>query len=106
MKALRWLVISAFAVFIAVCLVEKEKVMGQSGSESQHDSILVINTGTVRSLGLNEQDMLDLVYSVDEIPGFECTPNPSNGLNTNIYLDNGGDKAKGGSRARLRGDGT
>ncbi len=37
--------------------------------------------------GLTAQDMEDLIYGVEEIPGFISVPNPYNGNHTNICLD-------------------
>jgi hypothetical protein len=62
------------------------------GTEVRQGGILARNKGTVRSLGLTAQDMLDLIYAEDEIPGFDCVPHPLTGHHTVIDLDIWGDR--------------
>ena len=64
-----------------------------SGAEIRRGGILARNKGTIRSLGLMAQDMLDLIYAEDEIPGFECVPHPLTGHHTVIGLNIGGDRS-------------
>jgi hypothetical protein len=61
-------------------------------TEVRQGGILARNKGTVRSLGLTAQDMLDLIYAEDEIPGFDCVPHPLTGHHTVIDLDIWGDR--------------
>jgi len=65
------------------------------------DGILVRDNGTLRSLGLTAEDMESLIYRIDEIPGFECRPNPFNDLHTIIGLNGNGDKPRGWLRSHI-----
>jgi len=42
-----------------------------------------------RKTDIDALTLLDLIYAKDEIPGFLATPNPYNGLHTNIVILNG-----------------
>jgi len=42
-----------------------------------------------------------LIYGVDEIPGYECRPNPYNGIHTLIGLNSNGDKLSGWLRSHI-----
>ncbi len=62
---------------------------------------LIRDSGIVRSLGLSAEDMESLIYSADEIPGYECRPNPYNGIHTVIGLNGNGDKPSGWLRSHI-----
>jgi hypothetical protein len=67
-------------------------------SRELRDGVDVERCGTIRSLGLTEEDMLALIYGKEDIPGFECVPHPYSGSHTVIRLDVGGDKPGSGNK--------
>jgi hypothetical protein len=92
-KALLWcgFVGMTFVLLLGV-IGQGGKTVAQPNQELRSGGILITRHGTVRSLGLNEEDMLALVYSEDEIPGFRCVPHPYSGNHTVINLDAWGDR--------------
>jgi len=69
--------------------------------EWQVNDMLISDSGTVRSLGLTVEDMEALTYGVDEIPGYECLPNPYTDNHTIIGLNCNGDKPTGWLRSLI-----
>ncbi|MFA0741061.1 MAG: hypothetical protein DFNUSKGM_001170 [Candidatus Fervidibacter sacchari] len=89
----------AIAAFVAGMLAP---MAGQSRPrEWRVNGMLISDNGTVRSLGLTVEDMEALTYGIDEIPGYECRPNPYNGNHTIIGLNGNGDKPTGWLRSLI-----
>lgn len=70
MKALKKLVILLVALSSIVICLRGGKTQVPPGKEVRKDGLLIVNRGTIRSLGLDENDMMALVYDLDEIPDF------------------------------------
>ncbi len=90
MKAkMLWFGFIVVTLNLLYCLTEREtKTMAQSIQEMRRNGILISKHIDVRSLGLNEEDMLSLVYGEEDIPGFKCEPpSPYAENHTVIYLD-------------------
>ena len=94
MKATRNLVILLAALGSMTICLRGGKTQVPPGKEVRKEGLLIVNRGTIRSLGLDENDMMALVYGLDEIPGFV-------GQYTVIELNVGGDSERGGLESRL-----
>jgi hypothetical protein len=94
----RWgmLAITAFITGMLVPMAGQTRL-----KEWRVNGILISDSGTVRSLGLTVEDMEALTYGVDEIPSYECRPNPYNGNHTIIGLNGNGDKPTGWLRSHI-----
>jgi hypothetical protein len=94
-----WVVVITAVSFVAGMLA---LTAGQPRlKEWRVNGMLISDSGTVRSLGLTVEDMEALTYGVDEIPGYECRPNPYNGNHTIIGLNGNGDKPTGWLRSHI-----
>jgi len=62
------------------------------GQEIRVNGVLIHHWGKEATMGLTADDLEQLVYGVDEIPGYTVVPNPDNGNHTVIHLDGGGEK--------------
>ena len=63
------------------------------GESVRINGVLIEDYGTKARTELTADDMEQLIYSVNEIPGYVVVPNPDNGNHTVIYL-NGGSSGK------------
>jgi hypothetical protein len=96
MKKWGMLAITAFITGMLVPMAGQPRL-----KEWRVNGMLISDSGTVRSLGLTVEDMEALTYGVDEIPGYECRPNPYNGNHTIIGLNGNGDKPTGWLRSHI-----
>jgi len=94
MKALRRLVILLAALVSMTICLRGGKTQVPPGKEVRKEGFYIVNRGTIRSLDLDENDMMALVYDLDEIPGFASQ-------GTIIELNVGGDRERGGLESRL-----
>ncbi len=92
----RWLLIVLVLGGLAGLMASQSKER-----EWRINGTLIRDNGVVRSLGLSAKDMESLIYSADEIPGYECRPNPYNGIHTVIGLNSNGDKLSGWLRSHI-----
>ncbi len=94
MKGWDMLVIAAFIAGILVPMAGQPRPR-----EWRVNGMFISDRGIIRSLGLTVEDMEALTYGMDEIPNYECRPNPYNGNHTIIGLNGNGDKPTGWLRS-------
>jgi len=69
-------------------VLKEVKSNGEKFLEGRWEGIYYKEILEPRKTDVNAQMLLDLIYGKDEIPGFLSTPNPFNGLHTNIVILN------------------